>query len=86
MYRNDDPPDEPDYYCTICGKIDCICPECTVCGIQGDPNCINNHMPWSKWSYNIYKSVLDNKDSFWDWNDPDLESDNLPDYFSDLED
>jgi len=36
------PPDEPDY-CEICGgNIDdnsCICPECPVCGLYGDPGC-----------------------------------------------
>jgi len=37
-----DPPEQP---CEVCGKYvdDCICPECTVCGTQGDPKCYTEH-------------------------------------------
>jgi hypothetical protein len=44
-------PEEPDNEqpCVICHSFDCTCPECEVCGVAGDPACINTHMPWSKW-------------------------------------
>lgn len=31
--------------CEVCGKDvdDCICPECPVCGTQGDPGCYKTH-------------------------------------------
>lgn len=35
-YNQDDPP------CDVCGgfpEVDCLCPECPVCGQQGNPNC-----------------------------------------------
>ena len=34
-----------DQPCDVCGKMadDCICPECTVCGAQGDPKCYPDH-------------------------------------------
>lgn len=37
---------EPDEYpCEICGNHvdDCVCPECPVCEIYGDPDCYKNH-------------------------------------------
>ena len=35
------PGDEPEPPCEVCGRPseDCICPECPVCGSQGDPGC-----------------------------------------------
>lgn len=44
-------PMEPDNEqpCQICHSFDCKCPECEVCGVAGDPACINTHMPWIKW-------------------------------------
>ena len=31
--------------CEVCGMStdDCICPECPVCGIVGDPKCYKEH-------------------------------------------
>jgi hypothetical protein len=39
------PGEEPDPPCAACGKWidDCICPECPVCGCQGDPQCYEAH-------------------------------------------
>lgn len=44
-------PNVEEGYCAICqASCDgCNCPECEVCGVAGDPACINVHMPWSKW-------------------------------------
>lgn len=52
IYRNDDPPEE-DMTCRICHfeEGDCTCPECETCGDMGNPDCINVHMPWSKWGH-----------------------------------
>lgn len=37
------PPDEP-ILCEVCGlEDDCICPECPVCGEQGNPACYDTH-------------------------------------------
>lgn len=35
----------PEPYCEVCGEIatDCICPECPVCGVVGDPACYPAH-------------------------------------------
>ena len=35
------PDDDYDPYCKICGRHEeeCICPECSVCGAKGDPEC-----------------------------------------------
>ena len=35
------PPDQDEPPCDVCGEfVDaCICPECRVCGVQGDPAC-----------------------------------------------
>lgn len=36
-----------DDYCEVCEREagDCICPECPVCGVAGDPDCyVNGHM------------------------------------------
>ncbi len=32
--------------CEVCGNDagDCTCPECPVCGVQGDPSCYTTHM------------------------------------------
>lgn len=40
--RDIDPGDQP---CEVCGKDidDCVCPECDVCGTQGDPKCYTEH-------------------------------------------
>jgi len=34
-----------DQPCEVCGQFpdDCICPECKVCGGQGDPTCYRDH-------------------------------------------
>jgi len=39
------PPDDNEGPCDVCGNpIDhCICPECPICGSQGDPQCYVNH-------------------------------------------
>ena len=40
------PGDEPDPPCEVCGgypELDCICPECPVCGTFGDPLCYEKH-------------------------------------------
>lgn len=52
------PPDE-DEPCQICHQFDCICPECEVCGVAGDPACINTHMPWQKWGH--FSFAVENK-------------------------
>jgi len=46
-------PDEPDTYCSICHHLveSCTCPECSVCGVAGDPDCINIHMKWDQWPH-----------------------------------
>ena len=38
-------PDDWDWGCQVCGQHvdDCTCPICPVCGIQGDPDCYENH-------------------------------------------
>ena len=42
--------------CDICNHdpANCVCPECEVCGVAGDPSCINNHMQWAKWQNALY--------------------------------
>ena len=40
---------EQEQPCNICRSFDCNCPECEVCGVAGDPACINTHMSWSRW-------------------------------------
>lgn len=47
-----DPP-EQDETCQICHyqPDDCTCPECEVCSVQGDPDCINKHMDWTKFPH-----------------------------------
>jgi hypothetical protein len=49
--RNDDPPDD-EYPCQICGEWaeDCVCPECPVCRMYGNPECIGTHAPATLWS------------------------------------
>lgn len=44
-------PDDLETPCGICGlwADDCTCPECDVCGVIGDPACINHHMPAERW-------------------------------------
>ena len=39
------PPDIPEGPCEVCGMPldDCICPECSTCGTQGDPKCYLEH-------------------------------------------
>ena len=37
--------------CQICHLMECECPECEVCGVAGDPACINTHMEWRKWGH-----------------------------------
>lgn len=39
------PPHDDEDPCEICGEIpdNCICPECSVCGEQGDPICYDEH-------------------------------------------
>ncbi len=41
--------DEPEIACEICGKDpgDCVCPECPLCGVTGDPDCYGKfgHLP-----------------------------------------
>ena len=41
MCRDYDPSFDEIFPCEVCGKLvdDCICPECKVCGTQGDPAC-----------------------------------------------
>lgn len=36
---------EEDQTCDVCGRDagDCICPECPVCHVQGDPACYEKH-------------------------------------------
>jgi len=54
-YDHEDP-------CAICGHFadSCTCPECVVCGTQGDPGCINYHMPWQRWfEHAIYPEAKD---------------------------
>jgi hypothetical protein len=38
-------PEEEEHACAICGRdaASCICPECPVCGTQGDPYCYQHH-------------------------------------------
>lgn len=32
--------DPPEPRCQVCGTMDdCICPECPVCGVPGEPDC-----------------------------------------------
>ena len=40
--RDIDPPESP---CAVCGLFSdkCICPDCSVCGCQGDPSCYEKH-------------------------------------------
>jgi hypothetical protein len=40
--RDIDPPEQP---CEVCGQPSdsCICPECPVCGEQGNPKCYESH-------------------------------------------
>ena len=42
---NDLPGNQEEDHCMICGKhIDsCICPECPVCSMTGDPLCYEEH-------------------------------------------
>ena len=37
--------------CEICGlsMAACTCPECSVCGVVGNPACIDTHMPRQMW-------------------------------------
>lgn len=37
--------DPPEYPCDMCGlnTDDCICHECPVCGMHGDPECYKTH-------------------------------------------
>ena len=46
-------PDDDEQPCQIChlDAYNCTCPECLVCGVAGDPACINIHMPWQNWSH-----------------------------------
>jgi hypothetical protein len=39
------PPNDDEGPCMVCGKEleDCICPECPVCGYQGDETCYFEH-------------------------------------------
>ena len=34
-----------EYPCEVCGEYpdNCICPECPICGTNGDPECYKNH-------------------------------------------
>jgi hypothetical protein len=34
--------------------MDCECPECEICGVAGDPACINTHMEWRKWGHFVF--------------------------------
>lgn len=38
-------PPDPEHPCGVCGKVidNCICPECSECGSQGDPKCYESH-------------------------------------------
>lgn len=38
-------PGDEEFPCEVCGNMAdvCICPECTVCGEQGNPNCYVEH-------------------------------------------
>jgi hypothetical protein len=71
-YRNDDPPIEENEMCIICGNFieNCVCPVCEVCGVQGDPMCINRHMPYNKWFPFIWE-----RDTYLD---EDFDEDYLP--------
>jgi hypothetical protein len=37
--------DPPDPLCEVCGATPdhCVCPECPVCGVAGDPACYPGH-------------------------------------------
>lgn len=37
--------DQPDPRCEVCGADPsrCVCPECPVCGVVGDPACYPGH-------------------------------------------
>lgn len=41
--------------CLICGKYptECVCPICSECGQQGDPNCIKAHMEITAWRQSL---------------------------------
>ncbi len=46
VHRADDAgPDDCEGTCDVCGLEAglCICPECPVCGVQGDPRCFKEH-------------------------------------------
>lgn len=38
-------PFDEDYPCEVCGREvgQCVCPECPVCGEQGNPDCYEQH-------------------------------------------
>lgn len=44
-------PGEDDEFCEICGcdAVQCVCPECPVCKIVGNPACVGNHAPIEFW-------------------------------------
>ena len=47
------PYEESEGPCQIChySVDDCTCPECRICGVFGDPACINTHMNFKEWGH-----------------------------------
>ena len=55
-------PMDCDPLCEVCAGypgVSCTCPECDVCGVVGDPGCINTHMPIGLWPRIIYGAKVD---------------------------
>lgn len=57
------PGEEPEEPCAICHyPVDeCTCPNCRVCGEQGNPNCINTHMKWDEFPH--FKFIPSDKEA-----------------------
>lgn len=58
-----DPPEYDETPCDIChySLDDCTCLECEVCGVQGDPKCINVHISWEKFPH--FKHALSEREN-----------------------
>lgn len=48
---NSVPGDEDEGPCQVCGRLDCVCPECPVCGETGNPQCYDLVAEAERWRY-----------------------------------